>query len=484
MSKQTRRQFIKTTGAASLALAGPSINVLGANEQIRVAVCGVHSQGWANTKAFHDIKGVKVVALCDPDSEVLSKRIQDFAKTFEGETVEGHRDYREVLDRDDIDAVGVATPNHWHCLIGIHACQAGKDAYVQKPLSHKIWEGRQLATAAHKYNRIVQTGTQNRSDIGLREFYPYLHSGQLGKVKMVRGLCYRNRKSIGKLDKPLVPPETVDYNLWLGPSQDVPIYRPRFHYDWHWDWNCGNGDIGNQGPHEMDLIRWVFKDDSVPTRVMSFGGRFGWNDAGTTPNMQFAIFEYHGVPVYFEVRDLWVKPDLNTSPNYMGARVAIVVTCENGYFIGGRGGGWVYDNDGKRVKQFKGDGGKGHFENFIRAVRTRKESDLHAPCENGHLSACLSHMANASYRTGADMSPDELRERMSGDKEAMDAIERYSAQLAEWHVDYKKTPWTVGVSLGFDPEKERFTGEKSLARKANKLLRGPYRKEFMFPEKV
>lgn len=487
MSEQTRRDFIKKTGAATAAVVGAScvqrqVVTRSANEEIRLAVCGVRSQGFSNAKGFHKLKNVKVVALVDPDRAILDDRIKDFAKEFDGAKVDGHIDYREVLDRKDIDAVVVATPNHWHSLIGIHACQAGKDAYVQKPISHKIWEGRQLVNAAEKYGRIVQTGTQNRSDVGLREFYPYLHAGNMGKIKMVRGLCYRNRESIGKCGTAITPPASMDYNLWLGPAKDEPIYRPRIHYDWHWDWNCGNGDIGNQGPHEMDLVRWALGDDALPTRVVSFGGRFGWNDAGTTPNMQFAAYEYGDIDVHFEVRNMWIKPDVDASPNYRGVRTGIVIVCEDGCFKGGRGGGWVYDNDGKKVKHFPGDGGKGHFANFIKAMRSRKTSDLHAPAFRGHLSASLSHLANISYLVGSSVSPDELRDRMHGDKEALDAIERYTDQLKEWNVNFKKNPWNMGISLAFDGKAERFTGKGKLVKEANGMLRRKDRKPFVVPE--
>jgi predicted dehydrogenase len=486
MQKHSRREFGKIAGLAAGAVFAPSLNALGANEEIRIGVCGVHKQGFANARAMQELDGVRVVALCDPDRAVLAQRVADFAERFDGAKVDAHIDYREMLDRKDIDAVVVATPNHWHALIGIYACQAGKDVYVQKPLAHCIWEGRQLVRAAEKYNRIVQTGTQNRSDTGLLEFYSYLAAGTLGKVKMARGICYKARASIGKSDTPIPPPETMDYNLWLGPAQDEPIYRPRYHYDWHWDFNTGNGDLGNQGVHELDLLRWALEDDkSLPTRVVNFGGRFVWNDAGNTPNMQYVAYEYNGVPVIFEARNMWLTPDVKAEPNFMGCRTGVVITCEDGYFVGGRGGGWVYDNDGKKVKQFVGDGGKGHFANFIQAMRSRKESDLRAPAIKGHLGACMAHQANISYRVGSKVSPDELRERMSGDKEATDAIERYGEQLASWNVDFKKEPWTAAISLEFDAKKERFMGTGELVDQANAMLRrSEYRKPFVVPEEV
>lgn len=485
MKKLTRREFVKTAGAAGATLMAASpATAKSHSDEIRVAVCGVHGQGFGNAQHIMGIDGARVVALCDPDSAVLDKRVHEINKENKGAKVDGHIDYREVLDRPDVDAVCIATPNHWHCLMAIHACQAGKDVFVQKPASHTIWEGGQLVKAANKYDRIVQVGTQNRSDVGLRPFYAELLAGKLGKVKMVRGLCYRNRQSIGKSATPVPPPETVDYNLWLGPAQDEVLYRPSMHYDWHWDFNTGNGDIGNQGPHEMDLIRWAFNDQSNASRVVSFGGRFAWDDAGNTPNMQFAAYQYGDVPVYFEVRNLWINPKVNASPTYRDGRVSVIIDCEDGYFVGGRGGGWTYDNDGEKMEHFVGDAGEGHFRNFFKAMRSRKKSDLHAPIENGHHSACLSHMANVSYRLGKEMSPGELWERMSDDKEALDAIERYSEQLAEWDIDVKSVPWRTGASLGFDPEKEHFTGSSSLVAKANEMLHRKDRAPFIVPKHV
>jgi len=485
MKKQTRREFVKTASVAGAALLAPSyVTAQSRSDEIRMAVCGVRGQGFSNANQIMSIDGASVVALCDPDKEILNQRVAELSRDFDGAKIDGYQDYREVLDRDDIDAICIATPNHWHCLMAIHACQAGKDVFVQKPASHTIWEGGQLVKAAEKYDRIVQVGTQNRSDVGLRPFYAELLAGELGKVKMVRGLCYRNRSSIGKSATPVAPPKSVDYNLWLGPAQDEVLYRPSMHYDWHWDFNTGNGDIGNQGPHEMDLIRWAFGDESNASRVVSFGGRFAWDDAGNTPNMQFAAYEYLGIPVFFEVRNLWISPEVNASPTYRDMRVSVIIDCEHGYFKGGRGGGWTYDNDGKKMKHFPGDAGEGHFENFIKAVRSRKTSDLHAPIINGHRSACMSHMANISYRVGAEMSPGELWERMSDDEESLDAIRRYSEQMAEWNIDVKSVPWTTGASLGFDPEKERFTGSSSLVAKANAMLHREDRAPFIVPKNV
>jgi predicted dehydrogenase len=430
-------------------------------------------------KAFSRIPGVRVVALCDPDEAQTANHAKNFNPGYAYET---YTDVRHVLDNPNIDAISIQTCNHWHALIAIWACQAGKDVYVEKPVSHTLWEGRQIVKAANKYKRIVQSGSQNRSDIGLRPMFRWLEEGHLGKVKSVRGLCYRNRQSIGKVDQAIVPPSSCDYNLWLGPAQDQPLYRPQFHYDWHWDYNTGNGGIGNQGPHETDLIRWALGDNGMPSKVMSFGGRFGWNDAGNTPNMMVTAYDFGGIPVFFEVRQLRLKPGMNAVSNYKGIRVGIIIDCEGGSFRGGRGGGWIYDHEGKKMRQFKGDGGGTHMANFIDCVRSRKAADLRCPIEKGHYGAAMGHLGNISYRVGQEASPEELRSGLSGNDELIDAYERYSAQLGDWNIDFKQTPWTIGPSLEYDNATERFTG--ALADKANDYLHRQDRAPFIVPKNV
>lgn len=456
-----------------------SNSVKGANGDIRMACIGMGNKGGHNLKIFSEMPGVRVVALCDPDEAQIANHAKNYNPDYKFDT---YTDVRRVIDDPNIDAISVTTCNHWHALISIWACQAGKDVYVEKPVSHTIWEGRQLVKAKDKYNRIVQSGTQNRSDIGLRPMFKWLEEGHLGKVKSVRGLCYRNRTSIGKLDRPLVPPKSCDYNLWLGPAQDQPLYRPQLHYDWHWDYNTGGGGISNQGPHETDLIRWALGDNGMPSKVMSFGGRFGWNDAGNTPNMMVTAYDFNGIPVFFEVRQLRLKPDVNAVAAYKGTRVGIIIECEGGSFRGGRGGGWIFDKDGKKMQQFKGDAGGGHMANFIDAVRSRKESDLNCPIELGHYGATMGHMANISYRTGLKSTPDELRTAVAGSEELIDAYERYSSQLADWDVDLKQTPWKVGPTLEYDNSAERFIGAG--ADKANAYLHRTDRAPFTVPKKI
>ena len=479
---QTRRNFLKSSAFMVGSLAVTKSWAGSPNNDVRVAVVGLRGRGMELIDLITKAEGVKLVALCDVDSAILEERSAE-VETKYGVKADRIDDYRKVLDREDVDAVVLATPNHWHALQTIWGCQAGKDVYVEKPVCHSIWEGRRMIEAAEKYGRIVQPGFQNRSDIGLNEAFPWIKEGNIGEIKMVRGLCYRNRSSIGKQDTPLVPPETVDYDTWLGPRPNLPMYRTRLHYDWHWDFNTGNGDVGNQGPHEMDLIRWILDDPDHAKSVVSFGGRFGWSDGGNTPNMHIAQFDWGTIPVIFEVRDLWINPEINSAANFKGNRVGVIVTCEGGEFRGGRGGGNVYDNDGERQQQFKGDGGYAHFPAFIRAVRSRKQSDLAVTLEDGYKSSVLSHLANLSYQVGSKVSEKKLAKFVGKDEHLSEAFDRYTEHLGAWNIDLEKDRWTQGMELDFDPASERFiAGERF--RKANELVKPVQREKFAVPASV
>jgi len=475
----TRRRFLLQTAGTVAATAASRAAVPGANETIRFGLigCGGRMRGLA--KQFGSIKDTRIVAVCDADTAHMDAILSHLGKSAQGASPRRFTDYRKLLDRDDIDAVVIASPNHWHALQTIDACKAGKDVYVEKPVSHNIWEGVQMAAAAAKSKRIVQAGFQNRSDTGLRRAFKFIQDGRLGKIRSVRGLCYRNRSSIGKRDTPLDPPATIDYNLWLGPARDQPIMRPKFHYDWHWIFNTGNGDIGNQGPHELDLVRWVLGDPALPAAVQCFGERFAWNDAGDTPNMQTAWFEMGGVPCIFEVNDMKTTPKTNASPAFKSIRVGIIVTCEEGEFRGGRGGGYVVGPDGKeRIRKFPGDAGKGHQKNFIDAVRSRRVEDLRAPVREAHRSSALAHLANLSVRTGTHTPLDELKKALARKEELLEVLDRQTRQLAAWKVDLDRTPYRLGPSVQLDPDTESVTGPSPAAQ----LYKPDYRRPFVVPE--
>ena len=477
----TRRDFMKCSVAAGVAMAVPFSRVRGANDAVRVAVVGCRSKGGQHIGVFRKLSGVRVVALCDVDREILDKHVSKI--TSENETVEAYTDVRKVLDDPGIDAVVVATPNHWHALVTVWACQAGKDVYVEKPASHDVWEGIKMVEAARKYKRIVQTGTQNRSDVGLREAVDYIKQGNLGKILWAHGLWFKLRPSIGHVTGPQQVPPNIDYNLWTGPAPYKPLRRKRLHYDWHWFWDTGNGDMGNLGAHQVDDCRWILGQTGLPERVISIGGRFGYVDDGQTPNTQLAIYDYKPAPLILELRGLPMQKGVRGSDTYRGTRSGNIIQCEHGYFVGGRGGGWAYDNDGNKIKQFKGDGGAGHQENFIKAVRSRKPGDLHAEIHEGHISAMLCHIANISYRLGWESSVQQVNESLQNCKPALETFERIQQHLAANEVNLEHTPVIRGPWLSWDQRKGRFVGDFP-ACWANEMLRRQYRKPFVIPEKV
>ncbi|MHC4741591.1 MAG: Gfo/Idh/MocA family protein, partial [Planctomycetota bacterium] len=380
MEKITRRSFIRksTAIAAGIGTASAqpwSTRALGANNDIRIAVVGLGGRGRDHVKAFNGMKGVRVVALCDPDRN----RMREAGKILEGQKFDKYVDYRKLLEDKDIDAVCTASCNHWHAPVTVWGCEAGKDIYVEKPVCHTIWEGQQMVKAARKHKRIVQSGMQLRSDKGVAEAFQWLQQGNLGKILLSRGLCIENRSSIGKVDKPTPIPDYIDYDLWCGPAPKEPLMRKRLHFDWHWIWNTGNGDLGNQGIHQMDMACRAIAADKLAPRVISVGGRFGWNDDGQTANTQLIFYDYQPAPILFEVTGMPERKGVRRRSHYKGIRCGNVVHCEGGYFACGEGGGgWAYDNDGKKIKQFFADGAGDHQQNFIDAVRSRKLEDLNA----------------------------------------------------------------------------------------------------------
>lgn len=476
MKSINRRDFVKSSLLSSAALVLPQSKVLGANDDIRIAVVGIRSKGADHIKLFRNTPGVRIVALCDVDKDILDREAEKFKDR--GERVDLYADVRKLLENKNVDALVVATPNHWHSLIGIWGCQAGKDVYVEKPISHDIWEGRRLVEAARKYNRIVEAGTQSRSDEGLMAISDYLKQGNLGKILFARGLCYKPRPSIGKVSGPQPVPPSVDYDLWCGPAPKGPLMRQQLHYDWHWFWATGNGDIGNQGIHEMDKCRWLIGQQGLPPRVMSFGGRLGYIDDGETANTQVAILDYRPAPIIFEVRGLPAKVGVRYMDRYRGIDIGEVLQCEGGYIAGD----FAYENDGKKIRQFNRDGGAKHHLNFLQALRSRKTSELNAPIEEGHFSSALCHMANISQRLGEPAGGDAIIKGLEKNVMLMDSFERFQEHLLLNEVSLSKTPRILGPWLEMDALAEKFTG--GWAEKANSQLRRECRSPFVVPEKV
>jgi predicted dehydrogenase len=458
--------------------------VRGPNDEIRAAVIGLHGQGRSHVESLRRLPNVRVVVLCDVDSAVLGAEQEKFAKR--GESVDTVIDVRRLLDRRDIDVVSIATPNHWHALMAIWACQAGKDVYVEKPVSHNVWEGRQIVNAAAKYGRIVQAGTQSRSSQGIAESIAWLREGNLGAIRVARGLCYKPRASIGKVETDQTPPTTVDYDLWIGPAPMKPLHRKSLHYDWHWVFDTGNGDLGNQGIHQMDIARWVLGEDAVSPRVMSVGGRFGYADDGDTPNTQFVFHDYPSAPLVFEVRGLpsskaaqeggWNSAKMDKID---GVSVGVVIECEGGHLVvPDYSQATALDRDGKTMKTWKG--ATDHFANFIDSVRSRRTEDLAGKIEDGHVSSALCHTGNISYRLGARRGADEVREEIRGNAAATATFERMAAHLAANGVETGATPAVLGPWLEMNPESERFVRDEA----ANAMLTRDYRSPFVVPNRV
>jgi predicted dehydrogenase len=461
-----RREFIKSTtaaltvGAATLALGGTS-KVLGANDKVRVAICGTRGRGVDHIHGFNKVPNIEIAALCDVDENVLTQRLSDVEKLGRPKP-KSYVDIRKLLEDKDIDAISIATPNHWHSLMAIWALQAGKDVYVEKPCSHNTFEGRQLVAAVKKYNRICQHGSQWRSNPGLIEAMKHLHEdGPIGDVYMARGLCFKWRPTIGRASQGAVP-AGVHYDLWTGPAPLKPFTKNRFHYNWHWIWDTGNGEIGNQAIHEIDIAR-AGLGVGFPTQVSAIGGHFMFDDDQQTPNTLNAAYIFESADgkrkmMEIEVRH-WItnheaeigtgaygsssvppagltatpaaandaaKKSASASQQTasLGPKDAKTNTVGN-IFYGSNGllaidgydayKTWLTD-DVEPGPHGKASGD--HYANFIDCVRSRDASKIKSPIDEAHKSTTLVHLANASYRLGRTLKFDPATEQVIGDEEA------------------------------------------------------------------
>ncbi len=479
MSRHNRRDFLKRAAAgsalATLALSGTKASgrVLGANDRIRVAVAGVHGRGQSHLSGFGGMKDVEVAYIVDPDSglfESRSKRVKGLA----GNTPTCVQDIRRALDDKDLDAVSIVTPNHWHALMGIWACQAGKDVYVEKPCSHNIFEGRQLVEAARKYNRIVQHGTQRRSDPQWMKVIDDLHSGKYGKLLVSYGYASRTRDSIG-ITTPQEPPAELDFDVWLGPAP-VQGYRTNLvHYRWHWRWDFGDGEIGNMGSHQLDVCRWAMSEGAAPKSVVSVGGRFGYKDQGQTPNTLLTLIDFGEVKLLLEIHGRVAMNQWKITNEFYTDEGAI---RDGKFFAKGKSEGVAIDN-------FPAPGapeqGPRHMQNFIDCVRSRKREDLHAEILEGHRTALLAHLGNISYRLGEEVPFDKVAEAFSGSDVIGGAFEDMKRQLVSvGAVDLAKSTYRLGRTLQFDPNTETFPGSPE----ANKYRSRKYRGPFVVPDQV
>jgi predicted dehydrogenase len=466
MRSFNRRAFLakSTVAAGAMALTAPFSRVLGANDDLRVAVIGCGGQGRYHINCLRDLKGVRVTAVCDPDRDVLDRLRKDFASR--NEKVETFTDLRKLFETASVDAITTATPDHWHALVTIWACQAGKDVYCEKPLSHNLWEGRQMVNAARKYNRIVQFGNQNH---GVPTGEMRLELESIGKIRVAYAALNRMRESIGKLASAPPIPASIDFDLWAGPSPLVPPRRTKFHYDWHWVWSTGTGELGNNGIYQLDECRLALGQRTLPKRVLCMGGRFLFNDDGETPNSQLALFQYDPGPlVIFELRNF----PSEKGPKTIGRKVR-----------GERG-----EADLPRPPGTPGNTGgfarhTGHMFNFFETVRSRQTSGQRSDVLEGHLSTSLVHMANISYRLGTPQTLGAAREAIQDrGPEAIEAFGRFQQHLEANGVDFAKSQMIVGPWLEMDAVKEQFVGSSPETEGANRLLRGSYRQPFVVPE--
>jgi predicted dehydrogenase len=472
-----------TLFAASALRPSMLANPVGANGDVRLGVIGLNGKGSAHLKNLLKMPGVRVAGLCDVDPRVLER----VAATIPNTQVAPFKttDARELIARSDIDAVMVVTSNHWHALLTVWACQAGKDVYVEKPISHTVWEGRKMVEAAAKYNRIVQVGTHYRSETGLADAIRFLHEGQLGKIKHVRAIVYGLRGSIGR--KQPWYPDWLDYDRFCGPTPVQPLERSNLHYDWHWNWNTGNGEIGNNGVHVLDIAVRVGRHTSPPKRIMSLGGRYVVDDVAETPNTHLAVYDYPDVPLFYESRSLPAKRGVSFMDQQAGIRTGIVVQCEGGY-LSGIVGATAYDPSGKVIKKFAGDGGAGHVPNFFAAVRSRRKEDLAAPVEVGHLSASLCHYGNISYRVGDAAPGARINEALGAVPAAGEIYRELQQHLTVHEVDLAKHPFRLGSWLQLDAIGDSITAvdsqNESALERARFLLREVQRRPYVIPEQV
>jgi len=476
----SRRNFLKMSALASMAVASPMLvprTVFGANETIHVGVVGLGGRGsGAHVPALSVLPNVKVVALADPDKprmQAAVKRMQEKDYTHQ---VDQYEDMRKMYERDDIQAVSVATMNYWHGLCTIWACQAGKHVFCEKPLSHFIWEGRQMVNAARKYNRIVQHGTQLRSLGAVRDAIAWIQAGNLGKIQCVTAYANKPRIPIGNRTEPLPLPEGLNYDLWCGPAQDGPIYRDRLQYDCSFTWNMGDAESVNQGVHQVDVARWVLGIEEMPRRVISLGGRFLFNDQGDVPNTQIIYYDYPEIPILYEVHNLRASKNSNDVLKFRGfSQDGVVVDCE---------GGWVgidhgarsaaYDKDNKEIRSWNGGGD--NFANFIDAVRADNRDLLDADVLEGQISTRIGHTGNISHRLGQKVDVAAQKKAIEDYPYMVEMHQRYLEHLAAHDIDPSET--VLGEWLTCDTKNECFVDNDE----ANKLVKGFYRNPYLVEE--
>ena len=419
-----RRTFVMgTAGLAALSLAEQARASRSPNETVRLAVIGLRNRGIDLAGGFAKLPGAEVVALCDVDASMFAKPLK-VVQDATGKAPRAESDFRKLLDDKEIDAVAIATPDHWHALLAVLACQAGKDVYTEKPASHNVVEGRRMVEAARKYQRVVQLGTQRRSMSHIKEAVEVVQSGDLGKVGMARAWIHQQRKPIGKGSVGPVP-EGVDWNLWQGPAPDRPFMANRFHYNWHWFWNWGTGEIGNNGIHGLDVARWGLGVDA-PLTVASSGGKFVFDDDQEVPDTQIVTYEFPNAVLVWEHR-MWSKHPEE------GSDFGIAFYGDKGTLVVDAKGWHVADPDGNPPAEPRSgksnDGLATHLSNFLECVHSRNKPN--ADIEIGHLSTRLCHLGNIAHRVGQKLEFDGTREAFKDHPKADALLSReYSSRFA------------------------------------------------------
>ncbi|MBX7105079.1 MAG: Gfo/Idh/MocA family oxidoreductase [Gemmataceae bacterium] len=468
MARADRRWFLQSSFGAGAALLLGSRRARGANDAIRLAVCGLNGRGGDHIKEFSKLPDVRITHLVDPDTRTFAKRQKQLSdlKKPEAECVQ---DVRRVLESKDVDAITIATPNHWHSLMTIWACQAGKDVYAEKPLSHCLSEGRVAVNAARKYGRIVQHGTQRRSWRNYQNLAEVVRRKVYGPLRIAHGIVYKLRPSIGQKPVSEVPGE-IDFDLWTGPAPKTEFHTNLVHYNWHWFWDFGNGDIGNQGVHQMDVARWMIEGATLPRSVVSMGGRFGYTDQGETPNTQLSVFDFGGPLLLFEVRGL-------PTPPYPGDNDGSVLHFDDGYISGNKFFA-KGPSTGEPLPKLDPPESKlpqstNIFANFIACMQSRKAEELVAPVIEGHYSSALCHLANTSYRVGAEAGFHPRPEVPAGEcAETLERMEQHLARMAGLNPETAKL--RVGRKLAIDAESERVTNDPAAAVLLTRANRPPY----------
>lgn len=473
MNPTIRREFLRQTAAAGAAFTLFSVGARsyaatgGANSKVRLAVVGVNGRGKTHLDELSASPNVEIAYVIDVDENQYGAAVK-FLESRGAPTPKCRRDIRTALDDPSIDGVTIATPNHTHSLYTIWACQAGKHVYVEKPLSHDVWEGRQCVAAANKYQRVVQHGTQSRSQEDRAIEIAAVHSGKFGKLLVAKGYCCKPRWSIGT-QLPGQPPATLDFDRWLGPAAAQPYHANLVHYNWHWFWDFGNGDTGNQGVHEIDLARWGIAGAKLPTKVWTVGGRFGYQDQGETPNTLLSVFDFDDAKLVFETRGLVGK--------HAGHEQKIFTEF---YTTDGviRGGKFYADNQGNGealtgVEPLALSPG-GPFGNFIAAIRADRPDLCNASVEDGHYSSALCHLANVSYRMGESAPLDSATRREDEAPQIVESLKAIRSNLAAVGVDLGRTECVVGKTLTIDPQTELCVDDSEADRLFRRQGRAPY----------